>query len=94
MSAVTDESLLTHSGYNFTANDIAGDNNKSLTYHKIIETFKYAYARRALLGDKDFANITKVSKIYCKIFDRDQMGVGSFGGEERSDGLRCVGTDY
>lgn len=52
-------------GYNFTSDDINGINNTVLTYHKIIETFKYAYAKRTELGDPNFNNITEV----C-IFDK------------------------
>jgi gamma-glutamyltranspeptidase len=49
-------------GYNFTSQDVANDSATASAYHKIIETFRYAYARRALLGDKNFAtNASKVS---------------------------------
>lgn len=47
-------------GYNFTSDDINGINNTVLTYHKIIETFKYAYAKRTELGDPNFNNITEL----------------------------------
>jgi gamma-glutamyltranspeptidase/glutathione hydrolase/leukotriene-C4 hydrolase len=48
-------------GYNFTPKDLTTDDATAKAYHKIIETFRYAYARRALLGDKEYANVTQVS---------------------------------
>ncbi|PSN54339.1 Gamma-glutamyltranspeptidase 1 [Blattella germanica] len=45
-------------GFNFTAADLKDVNSTILTYHRMIEAFKFAYARRAELGDPDFINIT------------------------------------
>lgn len=48
------------SGYNFTAESINGTDNTVLTYHRIIEAFKHAYATRTKLGDMDFLNLEEV----------------------------------
>ncbi|KAL9980089.1 hypothetical protein ACROYT_G008632 [Oculina patagonica] len=49
-------------GYNMKPSDRQGLNNSVLTYHRIVEAFKFAYAYRALLGDQDFANVTEIVK--------------------------------
>ncbi|XP_064618472.1 glutathione hydrolase 1 proenzyme-like [Lineus longissimus] len=43
-------------GYNFTNADLKKEPVK--TYQRIVESFKFAYARRAELGDQDFIDIT------------------------------------
>ena len=60
-------------GYNMTAQDREGLNNSVLTYHRIVEAFKFAYAYRALLGDQDFANVTEVMWMLLNIFPRLKM---------------------
>lgn len=49
------------SGYNFSSESINGSENKILTYHRIIEAFKYAYAARTRLGDLDFLDLEDVN---------------------------------
>ena len=51
-------------GYNMKPSDRQGINNSVLTYHRIVEAFKFAYAYRALLGDEDFANVTEVTWVF------------------------------
>lgn len=48
------------SGYNFTASSISKE-NAVLTYHRITEAMKFAYAKRTELGDASFLNLTEVS---------------------------------
>ncbi|KAK3723324.1 hypothetical protein QZH41_014394, partial [Actinostola sp. cb2023] len=50
-------------GYNMTAVDKADTKRAILTYHRIIEAFKFAYAYRALLGDQDYVNLTDVGTL-------------------------------
>lgn len=50
-------------GYEFNRESLNGVNNTVRTYHRIIEAFKYAYAKRTELGDTNFVNINEVSKI-------------------------------
>jgi len=48
-------------GYNMTGADRKDLNSSVLTYHRIVEAFKFAYAYRALLGDEDFWDVEEVS---------------------------------
>lgn len=54
-------------GYGFNRESLSSLNSTILTYHRIIEAFKYAYAKRTELGDTKFINITEVRMLNYSI---------------------------
>ncbi|PVD32770.1 hypothetical protein C0Q70_08216 [Pomacea canaliculata] len=48
------------SGYGFTADSMSTTDKAVLTYHRIVEAMKFAYAKRSELGDPKFLNISQV----------------------------------
>ena len=48
-------------GYNIVNASDESTEDRTLTYHRMVEAMKFAYARRSELGDPEFVNITDVS---------------------------------
>ncbi|XP_035691050.1 glutathione hydrolase 1 proenzyme-like isoform X2 [Branchiostoma floridae] len=47
-------------GYRLNASSVDGTDNQILTYHRIVEAFKFAYAKRTELGDPNFIEIDEL----------------------------------
>ncbi|CAH1233861.1 GGT1 [Branchiostoma lanceolatum] len=56
-------------GYGLNASSVDGVDNQVLTYHRMVEAFKFAFAKRTELGDRNFVNVQEmVKKMTSKSF--------------------------
>ncbi|GFN83041.1 gamma-glutamyltranspeptidase 1 [Plakobranchus ocellatus] len=62
-------------GYNMKPSDVETSEGEILSYHRIIEAFKFAFGKRTELGDEDFVDISQMVK---------NMVTLSFGEETRA----------
>ena len=65
--------ILLLAGFLLNPNDLASPEARIHMYHRTIEAFKFAYAKRSSLGDEDFVDVKEVNNINITIKNRDAL---------------------
>mgnify|MGYP001792542657 CR=1 FL=1 len=64
-------------GYNMSSESVSAKKEDAsattTTYHRIIEALKFAYAKRANLGDESFVDVSEASHQCCRIHNSRRL---------------------
>lgn len=79
-------------GYNITADDISKEEKTILLYHRIAETFKFAFAERTKLGDPNFVDVSDLVKKLTSVEYAESIRM-KINDERTSDDLSFYGSE-